>query len=1172
MKTNYRLLFVLTVFMFWGINLSSAKDITVKWRNDLNWSGDMHIYAWDSSNELSGGWPGTIVTAGGNGWYSYTFDADSVNVIFNNGNYQTIDIEDVTESTCFRILNEQQDYWYYKVEELNCPPQSDNKITVKWRNDLNWYGNMYIYAWTDTNDLLLSAWPGTIVTADASGWYSYTIEADSVNIIFNNGWGAPQTVNIENVTESTCFRILNEQDEYSYKVETRDCSLINSPTYDWNFSDWEVFPATTGVPAGEATAIAGLTFNPGKSITNFGAITANSKTVDGVDYSMRMQFNGAGYSGAQATDVTPMVNLPEQRFLSFEVDGDVTVDIVGITGSSGSDRKMFLTDGTNLIGTFELSGDNIAVKQTVKYTGNATTLYLFCNASCNVYRITVTAGLTNNNNIPSEYCYYEIGSTEAQRAYLSMETAPDGKFYMTIAPYYVEDNTSFRNFGYNDARVQAMTVNGDANTGFKYFTRSISADKMQVIFTPVAGMMNPGDEIYINQTIEYQTSGDNNAWPTSELTYTYGTNCTGVEPPEPHYPPTYECGGNNILSGVSYDVSALYAPGWIASDDYTVAWENEQLSMHLGSATSADWQAQFFLRPEMQSLDVEKTYFLSFDIETSKDLPRVYMKVQKDGEDNNFIDIPSLMVPAGTRTVKGIFKNTGGIAITQFDMILFDFGGNPADVDIVISNITICENYDANVIPVPDSEFNILKLFFQSTNGENWIDKWDISQNDLHQRVWKGVSVNEGHVTAIQLPSNNLTGTIPDLTGLPYLKTLDLSGNSIVSMKSVLPSTITTLNMRQSFDKGELKLDGTVLFNDIPAIFTYDHQAQNFGIIPMFKIYASNVSLNSPTSTATNAAYWLNNQMDENTKLGLGQTIELRQMNGSAANSSLYYTVDYKQGDANMDGLVNILDIQQTLNYMLLETPKPFNFKAADVNADNKVNIQDIIVTVNLIQSSELESQATLRSSSAATAELMIENGIVYLYSSEDISAFDIRISEGGLISDVKSLIKDENIQPSIKETGKGISILAFSISGDAIRAGEKTALFTIDSGQTIKDALLVNKLAKVVDTSITNAPPTGIKKPEPEKIELLNRPNPFKEQTEFVYSLQESAASAQIRIFDPLGREMDIIRNLPVYVGENRVTYINSRLAAGVYFYRLEISRNGKFQISEPKKMIIQK
>ena len=149
------------------------------------------------------------------------------------------------------------------------------------------------------------------------------------------------------------------------------------------------------------------------------------------------------------------------------------------------------------------------------------------------------------SEVPSEYCstQFGAGSANGTAALMTMITDSDGNFYMMIAPDPTtgDAGAAFRNLGYNDDRAQAITVNGNPNTGWKYFTRTMSPDFSYIEFTPVTGMMKPGDKVYINQTLEYETTSNTNAWPTIPFTYTYGTTCEGVEPPEPPTPlPTPE--------------------------------------------------------------------------------------------------------------------------------------------------------------------------------------------------------------------------------------------------------------------------------------------------------------------------------------------------------------------------------------------------------------------------------------------------------------------------------------------------------------------------------------------------------------------------------------------------------------------------------------------------------
>ncbi len=54
-------------------------------------------------------------------------------------------------------------------------------------------------------------------------------------------------------------------------------------------------------------------------------------------------------------------------------------------------------------------------------------------------------------------------------------------------------------------------------------------------------------------------------------------------------------------------------------------------------------------------------------------------------------------------------------------------------------------------------------------------------------------------------------------------------------------------------------------------------------------------------------------------------------------------------GDANDDGIVNILDIITIINYIMGGNPDPFNFEAADVNNDGVINILDVIFDINVV-------------------------------------------------------------------------------------------------------------------------------------------------------------------------------------------------------------------------------
>lgn len=69
-----------------------------------SWS-TVRLWAWTSAGNVFDAWPGEIVSTDDDGWYSYTFDNSitSVSIIWNNGTAQTVDITNITESTCFAL-------------------------------------------------------------------------------------------------------------------------------------------------------------------------------------------------------------------------------------------------------------------------------------------------------------------------------------------------------------------------------------------------------------------------------------------------------------------------------------------------------------------------------------------------------------------------------------------------------------------------------------------------------------------------------------------------------------------------------------------------------------------------------------------------------------------------------------------------------------------------------------------------------------------------------------------------------------------------------------------------------------------------------------------------------------------------------------------------------------
>lgn len=73
-----------------------------------------------------------------------------------------------------------------------------NKVIVHAKDGNEW-GSLNVYNWGDNGETA-GVWPGTAMTPEADGWYTYTFETEvPLNLVFSAEGGSPQSSNIEGV-------------------------------------------------------------------------------------------------------------------------------------------------------------------------------------------------------------------------------------------------------------------------------------------------------------------------------------------------------------------------------------------------------------------------------------------------------------------------------------------------------------------------------------------------------------------------------------------------------------------------------------------------------------------------------------------------------------------------------------------------------------------------------------------------------------------------------------------------------------------------------------------------------------------------------------------------------------------------------------------------------------
>ena len=157
----------------------------VKFYADVTATGwtNCNIYGWGDLGDYGGSWPGTALSSenvDGKEYYTFTFDASAwgktVNVIFNNGTEQTVDIKDIVldKDYIFTLTDNASGKWEVTINgEAPVTPEPPAETTYGLIGDFN--------GWGDDVDLV----------ARGDGWYvteALSVTAGKLLIRLNDAW------------------------------------------------------------------------------------------------------------------------------------------------------------------------------------------------------------------------------------------------------------------------------------------------------------------------------------------------------------------------------------------------------------------------------------------------------------------------------------------------------------------------------------------------------------------------------------------------------------------------------------------------------------------------------------------------------------------------------------------------------------------------------------------------------------------------------------------------------------------------------------------------------------------------------------------------------------------------------------------------------------------------
>ena len=654
------------------------------------------------------------------------------------------------------------------------------------------------------------------------------------------------------------------------------------------------------------------------------------------------------------------------------------------------------------------------------------------------------------------------------------------------------------------------------------------------------------------------------------------------EPEEPKYPETPIAKGkldntatldivNDVYNSLDEFLKALATRGIASGTEITVADQTFNVVL--------DETSYGYIQTAALALELQKAY--------------IYMKADNQAVFNI--------------TLSPTFAATHVTEVNQIAATIVTFANH-----IITTNITITINgqpYRYVGFQVEPNDLLNLKNLYQATDGANWTHrKWSFLSNGRLESDFPGVtfsSANElgySRVVELDLVKNNMKGDIsqltlyfPELTSLNLyynqlsgditqmvsqlskLTYLDISYNMLTGLTR-LPETVTSLNKGYQF-RGDVISE---VVDKLNAIYITISDKQSVGL-------PSILSYNLKTNSNTAPLLYICERNNVNQYYGLfGPAVSENDFIFKTDWVSIPYTYNYAQdheiylrttdgtiypavlryveGDANMSGATDLLDVQTTITEILNPAViNLFNKTAANTYEDELINVQDVVSTVNIVlnripinigvdlsATTEGERMAAMRR--AAPVEGGSGNWIytkderVWIENEAEVGAVEIVLD--GLSADEVSLaLSRKDFQMGSLNTATGSHHIIYSLTGKTIPTGTTALLRLSSDAARLTGVEFSTPDAKALDVAIRTAP-TAIRDLEVEG----GKPAARFSGNDLVVISPRDLSHAMVCVISISGEKRIEEKFESIHAGETKIA---AELPAGIYI--IGIYENGK-------------
>jgi hypothetical protein len=227
---------------------------------------------------------------------------------------------------------------------------------------------------------------------------------------------------------------------------------------------------------------------------------------------------------------------------------------------------------------------------------------------------------------------------------------------------------------------------------------------------------------------------------------------------------------------------------------------------------------------------------------------------------------------------------------------------------------------------------------------------------------------------------------------------------------------------------------------------------------------------------------------------------------------------DCSPGDVNGDETVDVLDIVETVHYILNGGDDDFAFDCADYNGDGDLDVLDIVATVNMILNG--------RTADATEASLIKVGNALNLNADGYIGGVQMTLSHG---ADFSIELTDKAMVADYRTNGNETTLI--------IIAPESDELFIANGEYDIVNMIVANSAGQM-DVSIV-----------PSSFVLSEAyPNPFNPSTSINLSIPESG-HVSVMVYNVMGQLVSTLADGYMDASDNySFTWDGSAVPSGVY------------------------